>query len=75
MRPPTRNISRSNGESWTWAVVIARPAAPGLIREMLHLCHPETGCDGNPGGAFHRRPYIRRSRSRVLITQHGGMDI
>lgn len=43
--------------------------------EILHSQYvmPE-GCDG-PGQSFAHRPTIRRSPTRVLLTQHCGFDV
>lgn len=64
-----------HGESWCYWTIFKRPAPRKLLRELLYRCYPVTGCGGNPGGAFNRKPWINRTKRRVLITQYGGMDI
>lgn len=64
---------RGDGESWTnWWVLPASPATDEEILDDLDACEHY----GGPGQTFTRAPFVaRRTATRVLVLQSGGLDV
>lgn len=79
--------TRDHGDCWIVFAVYPRPAVEQAIGHSLDAgtCQEELeqACDepgypagtGGPGGVFYCEPAFRWNRSRVLVTQRGGLDI
>lgn len=73
VRDPNRGTDWE-GESWDlWWVLEPTNTSDDELVNTLPGIRPEGG--GGAGSAFHRRPAVRRTRTRVLVTQSGGLDI
>lgn len=62
-----------DSESWTLFALCPTTMSNDQILDIFAA--PVCGYEGNPGGTCYDRPQIRRTRTRVLMTQRGGWDI
>ena len=73
MYQPTHQGTRNchGGETWVHWAVFDPKATQEDFNEWAH----SVGCSG-PGLIFHHSPFVYlRTATRVLILQHGGLDI
>jgi len=62
------------GESWDlWWMLEPSSQSDDELVNTLPGIRPEGG--GGAGSAFYRYPAVRRTRTRVLVIQSGGLDI
>jgi hypothetical protein len=67
------NMSRrQTDENWTDYTVIHDTSIEDC--ELIDQFTMPVGSNG-PGSTYYRRPVIRRTKTRVLITQNGGWNI
>jgi len=65
-----------DGDSWvTWAVFPASWTDEQIKEAVSNSFDFDGSHYGGPGQAFYSRATIYRGRSRVLVTQRGGLDV
>ena len=67
----TRTGVKQHGDSWTCWWVLPRGTDYAEFIEQENL----RACNGGPGQVYQRRPVVRYTKTRVLITQACGLDI
>lgn len=64
------------GDSWEdWLVLPGTMTDQEVSDYLVRADWEEEGSYRGPGRAFSRAVVVRRQGSRILVTQHGGLDI